>query len=320
MAGWGEGWLERVAQSPTWDLAAIVDRDPGAVAAAKARWGLRDDQCFDSVAAAAQATEADAALIVVPVTAHLPVASEAFDNGLNVLIEKPIADTMPHSIELVRRADEAGVTLMVSQNYRFRRAAQVVSRIVADGWLGEIGHVNINVRKEMHFVLPDQPFGFGAYEVVRDFSIHHLDQMRRLLHLEPNRVYAAQTNPPWSWFAHPPMVNALIELENGAQVHYFGSWGARGRQTTWDGDWYIECERGQIDFSNNTVLVHPTEPWHTIQRDGFIERNGWLEAEIPFDRLEDHTSWKNLVGVSARVKSRLPAAATTWRALHLHSR
>jgi predicted dehydrogenase len=39
-------------------------------------------------------------------------------------------------IEATRRR---GVTLMISQNYRFRRAAETVRRLVADGAVGEIG-------------------------------------------------------------------------------------------------------------------------------------------------------------------------------------
>jgi predicted dehydrogenase len=284
--GWGETWLERVVASPLWDLVAVVDVDRDLLTRVCEAHGVPG---FTSVEQATGAVEADAALIVTPVTTHLAVAADAFDAGLHVLIEKPLADTMANAHELVRRCEEAGRTLMVSQNYRFRRAAQVVSRIMGEGWLGPLGFANITYRKELHFVTPDVPHGFSAYEYVRDMAIHHLDQIRGLLHCEPATVYGHSFNPSWSWFAHAPMLNAVLQLEGGGVVEYFGSWGARGRQTTFDGDWYIECEQGQIEFVSNRVLVHPEIPWLAVQMDGFLERNGWLEAEIPMDSPEDRS-------------------------------
>ena len=289
VGGWGKTWLERTLASPTWDLVAIVDRDPDALALALSTHGLDRTMAFPSIADAARAVQADAALLVVPAQAHMPLALEAFEAGLHVLSEKPMADTMANAHRMVQAGRAANKTLMVSQNYRFRRAAQVVTKVMQEGWLGPLGFANISFRKEMYFTKPPEPHGFALYDFIRDGAIHSFDQIRGLLRCEPKRVFCQSSNPSWSWFKHPPVLNALIELEGGGVVQFFGSWIARGTQTTFDGDWYIECERGQIDFRNNRVLVHPEEPWLTIQMDGFLERNGWLEAEIPADALEDRT-------------------------------
>lgn len=287
VGGWGETWLQRVLASPTWELVAIVDQDPAALAAAVAACGLKPDLAFRSLRDAARSVGADAALVVVPAAAHLAVAIEAFEAGLHVLCEKPLADTMANAERLVQAGRDAGKTLMVSQNYRFRRAAQVVTSIMQAGWLGPLGFANITFRKEMVFAQPPRPHEFSLYEFIRDGAIHHFDQMRGLLLCEPRKVYGHAFNPSWSWFKHAPMLNAIIELEGGGVIEYFGSWAARGRQTTFDGDWFIECERGQIEFRENRVLVRPQEPWLTIQMDGFLERDGWMEAEIRSDGAED---------------------------------
>lgn len=289
VGGWGETWLQRVTASSTWELVAIVDKDRGALDAAVAAYDLDPKIAFVSLAHAAKALQADAALVVVPAVSHLAVAIEAFDAGLHVLSEKPMADTMENAHKMVKASHAAGKTLMVSQNYRFRRAAMVVANIMKAGWLGRLGHANVTFRKEIYFAKPPKPHDFALYNFIRDGAIHHLDQIRGLLLCEPKKVYAHAYNPPWSWFKEPPTVNAIIEMEGGGVVEYFGSWTARGSQTTFDGDWYVECERGQIDFRSNRVLVHPEETWLTIQMDGFLERNGWLEAEIPMSTPEDRT-------------------------------
>jgi predicted dehydrogenase len=290
VGGWGETWLDRVTASPDWELAAVVDRDETPLAAARERHGIVESLCFRTVGEAARAVDADAALVVVPVEAHLEVASEALEVGWHVLVEKPLADTMANAHELVARAERAGRTLMVSQNYRFRRGAEHLTRIMAQGWLGAVHFATVQVHKELHFVLPDVPHGFGAYRFARDAAVHHLDQIRACLHVEPTRVYGRSDNPDWSWFAEPPMICGVLELEGGGVVQFYGSWIARGRNTSFDGDWLVECAGGQVRWSGNRIFVRAVEPWLTIQMDGFLERqDGWMEAELPVDVNEDRT-------------------------------
>lgn len=291
VTGWGETWLDRVIADPAIELAAIVDRDDRALAQARTRHEhIPDSLCFADIPSAAAAVSADAALIVVPVEAHLDVASAALEADWHVLVEKPLADTMAASHELVGRAERAGRTLMVSQNYRFRRGAQRLQEIMAEGWLGEVHFASVEVRKELHFARPDVPHGFEPYRFARDAAVHHLDQIRACLGVEVQRVFGASDNPPWSWFAHPPMVCATLDLERGGVVHFYGSWIDRGQQTSFDGDWRVECAYGQVRWSGNRILVRPAEPWLSIQMDGFLEREGgWMEAELAADVEEDRT-------------------------------
>lgn len=286
VGGWGETWLDRVVAARDWELAAIVDADAGVLRAAGERHGIPPERRFTALPAD---VVADAALIVVPVEAHLDVATQALEAGWHVLVEKPLADTMAAARELVARAERAERTLMVSQNYRFRRGAELLTEIVAQGWLGPVHFASVAVHKELHFTRPDVPHGFAAYRFARDAAVHHLDQIRACLGVEPVRVYGRSHNPEWSWFAEPPMIAGLLELEHGGIVQFTGSWIARGRQTSFDGDWVVECANGQLRWSRNRILVRAVEPWLTIQMDGFLEReDGWMEAELPV-RSEDRT-------------------------------
>ena len=63
---------------------------------------------------------------------------EAYENGLHVLVEKPLADTMANGREMVAEAAAGGGTLMVSQNYRYNAAPRAVARILAEPWLGAV--------------------------------------------------------------------------------------------------------------------------------------------------------------------------------------
>jgi predicted dehydrogenase len=280
VGGWGATWVEKTEASTGWELVACVDTQPEALREVQHRHGFPADRCFATVADAASATGAVAALVVVPPHLHLPVAAEAFAAGLHVLVEKPLADTMANGKEMVARADANGLCLMVSQNYRYKAAPRAVARLLAEPWLGAVTSATVDFRKAPHFTVPDVKHGYTHYKLVEDMAIHHFDLMRAVLHDEPTAVYAQTRNPDWSWFAAPPIVTAVIELAGGGLVQYHGSWVSRGRQTTWDGDWFIECENGQVSWADNRVRVRPEAVYYTVYLEGFPERDGWMDCDL----------------------------------------
>jgi predicted dehydrogenase len=280
VGGWGATWVEKAVNSRSWQLVGCVDTSAEALAEVRRMHGIHKDQCFATLAESAEATQPDATLIVVPAPLHLDIAAEAFDAGLHVLVEKPLADTMEAAWEMVRRAEAAGRILMVSQNYRYKSAPLAVKRLLEQEWLGAVRSTTIEFRKAPHFVLPDVNHGYTHYKLIEDMSIHHFDLIRFILNDEPSAVYAAARNPEWSWFAAPPLVSAVIELVSGGLVQYYGSWVSRGRQTTWDGDWFIECENAQVRWADNRVAVRPEEVYYTVYLDGFDERDGWMEQRL----------------------------------------
>jgi predicted dehydrogenase len=280
LAGWGATWVEKALTSTGWELVGCVDANPQALADTQRIHGFPADRCFASVAEAAAATEAVGVLIVVPPAFHLPVALEAYEAGLHVLVEKPLADTMANGKEMVAQAEASGRILMVSQNYRYKAAPLAVAAILAQPWLGRVTAATVDFRKAPHFVLPDVQHGYSHYRLIEDMSIHHFDLMRAVLGDEPTAVYAQARNPEWSWFAYPPIVTAVIDLAGGGVVQYHGSWVSRGRQTTWDGDWFIDCENGQVAWAGNRVRVRPEAVYYTVYLDGFQEREGWMECDL----------------------------------------
>ena len=263
------------------ELVGCVDANPDALAEVQRVHGYPAERCFATVADAARDTGATGALVVVPPHLHLPVALDAYAAGLHVLVEKPLADTMANGQEMVAQAEASGRTLMVSQNYRYKAAPRAVARIMSEPWLGAVTSATVEFRKAPQFSLPPVQHGYTHYKLIEDMSIHHFDLMRALLGAEPTAVYAQARNPEWSWFAAPPIVAAVIELERGGlAAHYHGSWVSRGRQTTWDGDWFIDCENGQVAWSDNRVRVRPEAIYYTVYLEGFQERDGWMECDL----------------------------------------
>lgn len=278
IGGWGWSWLEIVQTSEFWELAAVVDLNEQLLDKAANHYRLdRKRQCFRSLKEAVQVVQADAALVVVPPEFHAPVAIEAMEYGLHCLVEKPLASTIQDARAIVDTAERLGRKLMVSQNYRFKRASQTVKSVVNQHLIGEIGSVYIQFQKAPPFT------GFRTQmkePLITDMAIHHFDQIRGLLGLEPVKISATSWNPKWSWFAGNAVASVLFEMANGAYVSYTGSWVSRGWETTWDGDWRIQGDGGEIWWSQNAVAVKPHDLFKTVFLEGALEKEGWLHMDL----------------------------------------
>jgi len=252
VGGFGAGWVDRVQADPRASHAALVDVDEGALEQARQKTGLPASACFADYRAAFSQVEADAVLNVTPPAVHHKVALAAFKSGLHVLTEKPLADTMAHARDMVTAAQKAGLTLMVSQNYRFRRWVRTVQQLLQEGY-GSPDNISVRFAKAPRFE--------GSYRLkmehplVVDMSIHHFDLMRALSGRNPVSVFATTWKPQWSWFDHDPCCMAVFEFEGGLRVCYDASWVCRGRETTWDGYWRIECSRATVELLGGVVRV-----------------------------------------------------------------
>ncbi len=255
VGGFGATWPERVQRDRAASLAGLVDVNGKALRRARERTGLAPSRCFTDFRKAFAAVEADAVLNVTPPAVHHEVALAAFERGLHVLTEKPIADTMEHGRQMAEAAERAGVTLMVSQNYRFRPWARTMRRLLQSGQFGPPDNAGVRFAKALRF---DGSFRFTMeHPLVRDMSIHHFDLMRCLTGREPLVVYARSWRPQWSWFEHDPCVAAIFDFEGGLTVVYEGTWVTIGRETTWDGYWRVECPEAVIELRGDCVHVMP---------------------------------------------------------------
>jgi predicted dehydrogenase len=276
---WGFSWVEKALHSSKAELVGLVDMKQEMLDYAVERYHLDPRICFLTLKDAVEHVDADAAFIVVPPAFHKDVALEAFGYGLHCLVEKPLAENMEDAMAMADAAEQAGKKLMTSQNYRFKRAPQTVKKLIEQGFAGNIGSVFINFQKAPHFT----GFRTEMFEpLIQDMSIHHFDQIRGILGMDPVRIRAHSWNTGWSWFKGNPVASVLFEMENGAVVSYNGNWVSSGWETTWDGDWRIQGSEGEIHWYNNQVVLHPSDLFVSVFQDGAVERDG----DLVFDLVE----------------------------------
>jgi len=125
----------------------------------------------------------DAVSIATPTETHRDIALDFINAGVNVLVEKPIASNVREALELVRKADEMGVLLMVGHVERFNPAVLKLYEVVRRGLLGDL--VTVTARR----VGPFDP-RVSRVSVIVDLATHDIDVINYVLASRALSVYA----------------------------------------------------------------------------------------------------------------------------------
>lgn len=125
----------------------------------------------------------DAVSIATPTETHRDVALKFISAGKHVLVEKPIASNVKEALELVKKAEEKHVVLMVGHVERYNPAVVKLREITRNGLLGK--PVTITAKR----VGPFNP-GVAKTSIIVDLAIHDIDVINSLLNSYVLSVYA----------------------------------------------------------------------------------------------------------------------------------
>ena len=175
-------------------FAGVADLEADRAAEVAAEGGVPAVRDFGELLSAA-----DAAVVAVPTVHHFEVVAEVLAAGLDVLVEKPIAASLPEARKLLEAASDAGRVLQVGHLERFNAALQTVSSIVRDPRFFEAHRLG--------------PFPGRAtdVDVVRDLMIHDLDLVQSLVGELPSSIDAIGV----------PVLTDEVDIAN-ARLHYPG--------------------------------------------------------------------------------------------------
>lgn len=126
----------------------------------------------------------DAVLVITPANTHLDIARRCAAAGKHVLLEKPLDITTARAEELVAACRDAGVTLGIVLQHRFRPAGVRLAEMIAAGELGKIVGCSTVIRLWRPQSYYDEP-GRGSFArdgggVLISQGIHTLDLMLSL--------------------------------------------------------------------------------------------------------------------------------------------
>lgn len=261
------------------EIVAIVDVDGAALRRSGDALGLPAERRFARMEDAFGAVDADCCGIAVPPRFHRPAVELAAARGLDILSEKPIADTWEDAVTIYRTARAAGVKLQIMQNYRYTPRIQTVKQVLDSGRLGRVRYLVSRFAADYREAL-----SWGAafrhempHAILVEGSIHHFDQIRHLSGADCATIAGWEWNPGAPSFKGECLTLYTMQLTGGAYAQYEGSGLAAGWQNSWHSEYYrVECEGGAVVLDRD----------HVVRVQEHQRGQGLRTWEVPTARLE----------------------------------
>jgi predicted dehydrogenase len=204
---------------PGAQLVAVCSLEPASLVEAAARHLI--PRQFAEVGQMLDAVRPDLLDIVTPPAAHLAVLSAAAERGVDVICQKPLGGDLASARAMVRRAEEAGITLVVHENFRFMPWYREAQRLLDAGALGRLLNLAFRLRpgdgQGPRAYLDRQPYFRDMPRfLIHETAIHLIDVFRYL----GGEVAAV--------FAHLRRLNLAIRGEDAGHVLFDFASGAAG--------------------------------------------------------------------------------------------
>ena len=319
---WCREWLAGNTVDGTIKVVAVVDIRPEAAALGGKLLGLPPERCFTDAATAFAAVPADFCTIAVPPEFHEAVVDAALVQGLDILCEKPIADTMAGAARVVRKVRESGRKMAVTMSHRFDQDKTTLRTIIRSGELGRVNTVSCRYASDMR-----KHMAWGALfrhtmqdPMIIEGAVHHLDYVADLAGAPCTTLYANTWRPPWAEYQGDTDGMVMMQFENGVRGIYEGS----SSTAVGLNDWYreyvrVDCELGTAIMNSREIEVFRRLPIkRQRQREGqgqrvaLIEQPKWLNVWL----IDQFVRWREGgPAMETAVDANLQAAALIFASI-----
>jgi predicted dehydrogenase len=232
-------------------LAGVYDLRAERAQAVAAELGVRAFESLEETLGSVAAVS-----VVIPTTDHAAIARQAFDRGVDVLLEKPITRTLQEADDLITCAAAGGRILQVGHLERFNPGVVAAKAVTRTPLFFEIHRLGVFSPRSLDV------------DVVFDLMIHDLDLILWMVDA-PVRDVRAVGLPVLS--DKVDIANARVEFDNGTVANLTASRVSTERVRKFR--YFQPSEYVSIDFTRRDVLVL------SVDREGASPRIGFRKLE-----------------------------------------
>lgn len=170
---------ERIAATPGLELAAVCDRDPLRLDAAREEQG--DIATFADADQMARSGQIDLGVVILPHSLHAWGIETLLKEGVHVVTEKPFTVTVAECDRVIALAQDKGVMLSVYHNRHWDPDVLTLLHVIESGRIGEVYSMECNM---VGYGRPGQawrshkPISGGA---LYDMGAHQFEKVLQLL-------------------------------------------------------------------------------------------------------------------------------------------
>ena len=315
---WCRSFLPPNVEDGLVEVVAAADVNPAALENAREFLALPAERCYTDVRRAFEEAEADFCTVVVPPSAHEEIVDLALDQGMDILSEKPIADTLEASVRIAAKVKAAGRKMGVTMSHRFDRDKTTLRELVRSEDSGPLDYL------VCRFTCDCRKHGdWGAFRhdipdtLMVEGAVHHLDILADLAGSRCRTICARTWNPEWGEFAGDSQGLVLMDFENGARAFYEGA-KTNAAGLNWWGNEYIraECRDATLVMNHRRIERFRYPGGQTAEGEGeevpLLERGKWSHAWL----VEKFARWLGGGGrMETNVEDNLQSVALVFSAI-----
>ncbi len=204
-------------------IVAVCDVKPEAMEALLSQYDLEQDASIHRYTDYRQLLaeqKPQLAAIATESGLHAQIALECIDAGVNVIIEKPMAMSVPDADEIIRRSEARGIKVCACHQNRFNRAVQETRQALESGRFGRLSHGSIHVRwnrdRDYYAQAPWRGTWGQDGGCLMNQCIHGIDLLRWMLGGEIEEVYGVTKRQFHEYLECEDVGMAVVKFKNGA--------------------------------------------------------------------------------------------------------
>ena len=205
---WGKNYYRILNSNDNINLSAVVDSNQNINLDEKTKHFPDLEDLLNSK------INIDAAIIATPTNTHYEITKKLLNNGIHVLVEKPLSTKADEASELINLADEKNLVLLVDHTFLYNEATNFAIKSIQNGEIGSLLHINFE-RTNLGPIRSD-------VSCLWDLTTHDVSILNAITPNEPTQIRASSFNT--SQTEAFDMVNVSLNYENNLFVTMFSSW------------------------------------------------------------------------------------------------
>ena len=205
------------------EIAAVCDVKPEAMESLLEQYGLSGDlsiRRYTEYQTMLSEMKPELTAIATESGLHAKIALDCIDNGVPVIIEKPIAMSMADADEIIRRSEARGVQVCACHQNRFNLAVKETRKALDAGRFGRLSHGSVHVRwnrnREYYTQAPWRGTWAQDGGCLMNQCIHGIDLLRWMLGDEVDEVYGVTRQQFHNYLECEDVGMAVVKFRNGA--------------------------------------------------------------------------------------------------------
>lgn len=205
------------------EIVAVCDILPEAMENLLAKHGLEKDPSikrYTDYKKMLAENELELVSIATESGIHAEIALYCIDQGVNLIIEKPMAMSMADAEEIIRRSEEKGVKVSACHQNRFNIAIQELRSALESGRFGRLSHGSIHVRWNRNQDYYTQAPWRGTWAqdggCLMNQCIHGIDLLRWMMGNDVEEVYGVTKQQFHDYLECEDIGMAVVKFKNGS--------------------------------------------------------------------------------------------------------